>query len=79
MKSLWVICSGEFLFFLVLYFIAYYSHWQNDVLGSDQFLGFNLTFFFSSDKAAAHLSGVLSKNCRILLSVHAFSLWLWEL
>lgn len=46
MKSLWVICSGEFLFFLVLYFIAYYSHWQNDVLGSDQFLGFNLTFFF---------------------------------
>lgn len=26
MKSLWVICSGDFLFFLVLYFIACYSH-----------------------------------------------------
>lgn len=26
MKSLWVFCSGDFLVFLVLYFIAYYSH-----------------------------------------------------
>lgn len=35
--------------------------------------------FFSLDKAITPLSGVLSKNCRILLSVHAFSLWLWQL
>lgn len=68
MKSLWVICSGDFFVFLVLYFIAYYSHCGRDVLSSDQLLVFNLALlFFPSDKATISLSGVLSKNCKVVV------------
>jgi len=79
MKSLWVICSGDFLFFLVLYSIAYYSHCGRLMFLALINFSFLICHFFPSDKATTSLSGVLSKNCRTLALSARFSFVVMEI